>query len=333
MLHSVASDSALPRHQGPFGDVLARLGIADKRQAPSLTAIHVRADGVALVRVVRPNHEPPRVTTCDFRPVQHAGELKNAVTKLAGDFALTRERCTMSLEPGEYALLLTEAPIVPREDMRSAVRWRIKDLIDFPVDDATIDVFDVPKSGGAGAARSIYVVAARNSAVRRVADLCSDAGINLDVIDIPELAQRNLAGLCAEDATGLALLLFEADHGLITITRGGELYMSRRIEVGIETLRQAENPALHFEQVALEVQRSLDYFDSHFREAPIGHLLVAPILPVSGLNEFLNSNLNLEVAEMRVGDRVECDPAQLAVLEERCLTALGAALRAEGSGA
>ena len=190
-------------------------------------------------------------------------------------------------------------------------------------------MFDIPKAGATGAARSIYVVAARNVAVRRVADLCSDAGINLDVIDIPELAQRNLATLCAEDGAGLALLLFEVEHGLITITRNGELYMSRRIEVGIETLRRAENPAVYFEQVALEVQRSLDYFDSHFREAPIGNLMVAPILPVSGLIEFLNSNLNIKVAEMRVADRVACDPAQAALLEERCLTALGAALRDE----
>ena len=333
MFQSVASDNAQSRLQGHLGAVLARLGIADKRQAPSLTAIHVRKDGVALVRVVRPIHEPLRVTACDFRPAQHAGELKNAMLQMAGEFDLARERSTMSLEPGEYTLLLTEAPIVPREDMRSAVRWRIKDLIDFPVDEALVDVFDVPKGSATGAARSIYVVAARNSAIRRVADLCSDSGINLDVIDIPELAQRNLATLCAEDAAGLALLLFEAEHGLITITRSGELYMSRRIEVGIETLRRAEDPAVCFEQVALEVQRSLDYFDSHFREAPVGHLMVAPVLPVSGLIEFLNSNLNMQVAEMRVADRVACDPAQAALLGEHCLTALGAALRDEGSSA
>lgn len=333
MFQSVATDNTQPRHQNRFGGVLARLGIGAAPQVRSLTAIQVRKDGVALVRVVRPNHEPPRVTACDFRPAQHAGELKSAMLQLAGDFDLARERCTMSLETGEYTLLLTEAPIVPREDMRSAVRWRIKDLIDFPVDDALVDVFDVPKGGATGAAHSIYVVAARNNAIRRVADLCSDAGINLDVIDISELAQRNLATLCAEDAAGLALLLLEADHGLITITRGGELYFSRRIEVGIETLRGAESSAVYFEQVALEVQRSLDYFDSHFREAPVGHLMVAPLPPASGLIEFLNSNLNIQVVEVRIANRVACDPAQAALLEEHCLTALGAALRDEGPGA
>ena len=48
------------------------------------------------------------------------------------------------LDDADYQMQLVEAPSVPREEMRSAVRWKLKDLLDYPVDAATIDVADVP---------------------------------------------------------------------------------------------------------------------------------------------------------------------------------------------
>jgi MSHA biogenesis protein MshI len=319
--------------RGFLGAGILRLAGLGKQVSQDLTAIHIRLDGVALVRVSRPTGQLPLVTACDFRPAADAEELARVLQRMAADLDLKRARCTTVLEPGEYTLLLTEAPSVPKDELRAAVRWRIKDLIDFPLDDATVDVFDAPTGSGGPAARAINVVAARNGAIRRIADLCNEAGINLDVVDIPELAQRNLAALLAEDQLGLALLVFEADHGLITITRNGELYMSRRIEIGTETLRSASNPAPYFEQITLEVQRSLDYFDSHFRAAPVTNIMVAPAAQLPGLVDYLGANLSLRVGEVRLSEQLAGDPSDLALVEERCLTALGAALREEEPGA
>ena len=51
---------------------------------------------------------------------------------------------------GDYQLLMVEAPEVPPAELRAAIRWRIRDLIDFHIDDAVLDVFDVPPSGARG---------------------------------------------------------------------------------------------------------------------------------------------------------------------------------------
>lgn len=296
-----------------------------------LSAFHLRPDGVALVSVASEGvNSAPRITTCDFMPAAGAAGLRGALQQMANRHGLGRVRCTTVLAPSEYTLLLTEAPQVPREEQRAAVRWRIKDLIDFPIEDATLDVFDVPAA--AGQARSVYVVAARTAAIQGVVDVCDEQAIGLDVIDIPEMAQRNLAGLLPEDTAGVVLLTFEADHGLITITRKGELFMSRRLEIGANALARSPNPSAYFDQIVLEIQRSLDYFDSHFRQAPIAHVVVVPppaALP--GLIDFLNNNLNLRASEMDLSASLDCDPAHLPLLREHCLTALGAALRGEGS--
>ncbi|MEK6243607.1 MAG: agglutinin biogenesis protein MshI, partial [Pseudomonadota bacterium] len=69
---------------------------------------------------------------------------KNAMEKLARDLRLDGYQCATLLRPGEYQLLLVEAPTVPPAELKSAMRWRVKDMIDYHVDDATLDVLDIP---------------------------------------------------------------------------------------------------------------------------------------------------------------------------------------------
>lgn len=300
-----------------------------KRRVAGLAGLELREDGVGFAHVVREPGRPPRVTACEFRE-WNGTQRQEVLARLAADHELKRTRCTTVLDPDDYTLLLTEAPDVPADELRSAVRWRIKDLIDFHVDDATIDVFDVSMPNTPGKTRSMYVVAARNAAIQRRVDLCDAAEIGLDVIDIPEMAQRNLAAIMPEDVRGVVVLTLSESRGLITITRQGEIFLSRRLELGLQTLRSAEDRLPHFDQIALEVQRSLDYFDSHFRQPHVEHLVLSPsAAQVSGLIDHLNQNLNLKAAPMRLAEMVQFDPACAPVLADRALIALGAALRQE----
>src|SRR6266850_1315246 len=53
------------------------------------------------------------------------------------------------------------------EARAGAVEKRIKDLLDYHVDDATLDVLDIPpESGPAGRTHSMYAVAARNEVIK-----------------------------------------------------------------------------------------------------------------------------------------------------------------------
>ncbi len=305
--------------------------LKEKRTVPGLTGIEMREDGVSLVRVVREPGRPPRVTACDFRAWD--GDLskrEKLLATLAADFDLKRSRCATVLDGNEYTLLLTEAPDVPAEELRSAIRWRIKDLIDFHVDDATLDVFDVTTPNAPGKTRSMYVVAARNTAIQRRVDLCDTAGINLDVIDIPEMAQRNLAATLPEDVRGMVMLSFDQTRGLVTITRQGEIFLSRRIEIGLDALKQADDRTPYFDQIVLEVQRSLDYFDSHFRQAHIDSLVLSPSAgDVPGIVEYFNQNLNIKASVMNLEQALQFDGDAAGALSDRGLIALGAALRQE----
>jgi len=296
---------------------------------PGLTGVGLRSDGVCVVRVERSAGRAPALTLVDFRPWGDQDQEK-VLARAASDYDLGRSRCTTVLDASEYSMLLTEAPDVPPDELRAAIRWRIKDLIDFHINDATLDVFDLPGEKAAGRARSMYVVAARSSAIQKRADMMHAAGINLDVIDIPEMAQRNLAALLPEDAKGVVLLSFTRGGGLITISRQAEIYLSRNIDIGLEMLASFQDTNELFDRIALEVQRSLDYYDSHFRQAPVSTIALAPMpQEVPGLVDYLKANLSLDVITMDLAKLMECEVDLRPELQATCLAVLGAALRQE----
>lgn len=305
----------------PFGRV--------KRYQPGLAALGVSARGVCLTRVVREGARPPRLVAYDYKPLAAGDSAESVLAQLAREHGLKRSHCTTVLTDSDYKLLLTEAPDVPADELKAAIRWRVKDLIDFHINDAALDVFDVPGQEGA-AAREMYVVAARAQAIQSRVDLLEAAGVNLEVIDIPELAQRNIAALLPEDAQGVALLSFDERGGLITITRQGFLYLSRTLATSARDLEDAQARAAHFDQVVLEVQRSLDYYESHFRQAPIRNLILAPLaFDTTALTDYLGANLNAQVRLLDLAPLIEAGGEIPTALPGVCLATLGAALRQE----
>jgi MSHA biogenesis protein MshI len=110
--------------------------------------------------------------------------------RLSREWHLERYRCATLLEPGDYQLLQVEAPNVPPAELKAAIRWRIKDLLDYHVDDATVDVLDIPPDPtGAARSHSMYAVAARNDAIQACIERFDAVQIPLSVIDIAETAQ------------------------------------------------------------------------------------------------------------------------------------------------
>jgi MSHA biogenesis protein MshI len=175
-------------------------------------------------------------------------------------------------------------------------------MVDYSMDEATIDFLDIPPEQGAEAGRGqqLYAVLARNEVIQARIREFDKAGIALAVIDIPETAQRNIAALYEEGDRGVALVYFGADRGLLTITHRGELYLSRRLDLGIEELgadMEGADGGPH-ERVVLEIQRTLDHFERQFRHVAVGKLLLAPTGRATLLREILQERFELPVQQI-----------------------------------
>ncbi|MEO8716969.1 MAG: agglutinin biogenesis protein MshI [Burkholderiales bacterium] len=247
---------------------------------------------------------------------------------------LGRYQCSTLLAPGEYQVLLVEAPNVPQAELKTAIRWRIKDLLDYHVNDATVDVLAVPPNpAGSERAQSMYAVTARNDLIQSCIGRFESARIPLSVIDIQETSQRNIAALFERDDRGLAMLYMGQSEGLLTINFRRELMLARRIDVGMQNITLVSGAAREeqLQRVLLELQRTFDHFDRQYAYVPVSKLMLAPDSEETGLAEFLARNLDMPVERARLsaaidfGARAELEPQE----EWRFFHLIGAALRQE----
>jgi MSHA biogenesis protein MshI len=237
------------------------------------------------------------------------------------------------LEPADYQILLVEPPKVPPDELRAAIRWKIKDLIEYHIDDATVDVFEVRAEGEAkGAAKAMYAVATPNEVVQKRIALFQEASVPLKVIDIPEMAQRNVAALFESPDKAAAMLAFSPWGGLLTISIHGELLLARRLEVTSVQLGQREHGDHYRERVATEITRSLDMFERQRLSVGVGKLLLAPLPQDPGLEQFLGSKLYVPVVGAALHEVMDFADGGEPTPEEQWeyFYLFGAALRIEG---
>jgi MSHA biogenesis protein MshI len=293
---------------------------------------------IALARVRREKDLPPVLDLCELHPFEGESNDSSIYGRLRKAYDLDRYPCASVMEIGTYNLLLVEAPDVQPSELRAAIRWRIKDLIDFHVDDAVVDVFEVPNQKTVGRNSLMYAVVARASWVKQRIDALTEAGVNLTVVDIPELALRNMASLLPEDVGGVVLLFLDRQSGLITVTRQSILYLSRRIDLGFESFPEGTGEPgtdadirRRLDRIVVELQRSLDYYESHFSQPAVSSVVIAPLPRMAqGMPEYIGQQLGLSARYMDINQLIDTAVQLDERRQSRCLLAIGAALREEG---
>jgi MSHA biogenesis protein MshI len=287
-------------------------------------------DRIDLAHVIRAVGKRPEIKLCDSYHIEQSEA--DALSRLAQSRSLKRYRCAVLLGENDYRMVQVDAPAVPVEERVQALRWRLKDVVDFPVDDAAIAVADIPTEGGRQA--SVFAVIAPASVVGERMALFHEKKIPLEAIDVPEMAVRNVAVLFEEANRGLAFLALTQGDGLLTITYGGELFLSRRIEIDSDALAKADEERRRqiLERLALELQRTLDNFDRQYGFISVSRLLVASefdcAATVAGLVE--NLYLPVQAADLAtVADFPGVPELRVAERQAQSLLAIGAALRSD----
>ena len=224
----------------------------------------------------------------------------------------------------EAMLLQIETPAVKPEEMKSAARWRIKDLVDARLDELTIDVMHVGDQSAREVHRQLFVVAARNALIQSLSRRAQAAGLALDVIDTAEMVQRNLQSAAAR-AQGLgeratAALVRHGRQALLTICAGDELYYARRLDWDEDGLASVVPSAVTLTdsmegldfvdygaaddadqdagapRLVVELQRSFDVWERSWPDLPLAALWVSADASGDALMGPLSSALGFPVA-------------------------------------
>ena len=220
----------------------------------------------------------------------------------------------------------------------------------------------------------MYVVTSQKQDLELQTSLFRQAGMEIQFIDIYELAQRNIAAILPEDKDGLVILKLNKHNGLLTITRNGTLYLTRKIDFGYERLMQiidsshdednshdedielsldevdgldeqdeeqhlespqetvslSENNRLIIDEVILEIQRSLDYYVSHFNQRAVSKIILAPMIKeVPGMADYIGEMLGIRTEIINFNDYLQVSKPLDNEIQAHCFDAIGLALRQE----
>lgn len=289
------------------------------------TGVFCSAAGLATATVRRDADGKASVESCVFNE-SGATDPRAALTRMFDGNANRRGRFSAVLANGSYHLLLTDAPEVADDELRAAIRWKLADLVPFPVADAVVDVFDVPARARRGTSSSVYVVATQKSVVQDHAHVMERFGERYDVLDVPEMCLRNLAALLPDGDQGLAMVHVEQQHAHIVVLRQGTIYLARQIE--LTAMDREQNT----DAVVLELQRSLDYFESHHDQRPVKRTLVSAVSDAVSADELITA-IGPRAEALDIVGHLALDPGTEPAAIDRNLLALGAALRVEQAAA
>jgi MSHA biogenesis protein MshI len=293
--------------------------------------------------------------------VEHRG------TDSAADFARRLRALNLPSRGGcallplvQTQMIQVDAPGVRPEEMKAAARWRVKDLVQGRLDELTMDVMFVG-DGKPRTNQQIFVAAARSDDIRELARRAKEAGVEVNVVDLAETAQRNLqsamaeVGGLSERATGA--LVRHGEQCLLTICAGGELYYTRRLQweglappgqpapaieqqvdlASMDFVDYGAEPDLesardgHVPQIVVELQRSLDLWERSWTDLPLAAVWVDVGEDSRALAALLQTTIGQPVGLLEPDHVFRGFEAAAASLEARraLLPLLGALLRSE----
>jgi MSHA biogenesis protein MshI len=181
----------------------------------------------------------------------------------------------------------------------------------------------------------LFAVAARSAAVERLTSTLRPAAKGFYAIDIPDLCLRNVSALLPQDEKGVAMLGLNESYAQLITTRKGVLYLTRRIDTARRFEAHAQDRAageVDAGALALELQRSLDYYESHYDQTPIGDLVIAPGgARAERLATALRNETSLRVHVLDVREVCNVYKSGELITDWPSLMAFGAALRTESA--
>ncbi|RZI86792.1 MAG: hypothetical protein EOP38_00400 [Rubrivivax sp.] len=244
-------------------------------------------------------------------------------------------RTNLLLEPADYQILQIDAPPVEASERNAAIRWQMKDLIDFPPDEAALDCMTVPGEQSATSPQRVLSVVSRKSVVGSWMRQWHEAKLSLSAIDIGEMALRNIAVLTASQQAEAFLHVGWESTNLIIVWQES-LCTFRQLNIGgaqLLNLDEADRSVL-FERFALEIQRTTDAFGRQFSAANLGRVWLSSVVEAPGVASALNDLIDLNVQPFLMSDWLTLeDPIREGDVEQRLdyTLAIGAALRLEAA--
>ncbi len=296
------------------------MGLFSTAKKGSQIGVDFLAGGVAVAQVQSGSKNPGHILRSEFVEADGQEAQVEALRHWVRSNGLQKTPCVCLVASDDCDVYQVEKPEVEDSEMLQALTWKIKDLVNYDVANAVVDCYPMPVSSK-NKQQQVGVVAARETVVQSYIDSIKASAMQLTALDIHELARNNLQLVRASAGTSLALLTLSDSTGLLSIYHDTDLYVSRDFPLGLDQLAlvTSEDESA-FDALLLELQRSMDYFESFYGLGAVNQLRIFPQLRITEKMAMYLQNLsNFDIEFVTFGGEGELEP--------HCFHAYCAALR------
>jgi MSHA biogenesis protein MshI len=286
-----------------------------------LCSLQLAKDGLAIAHVTW-EEQVPTLTHCEFIPLdlQNPAEILSVLPEHVKKHHLQGARCSWILQPSDYTIIpVGSLPVSPNE-VEQAIRWHVRNQLDFPVTEAIVTHFTTPHKTHTAQEDFIYAVVTKKDFIQPLSSLIHECNLSLEIIDIPEFALRNLMHFSQYKKRSIGLIEADEAKSTLMIIQKGLIYLFRQIEWDKKDSTQES-----IAKLSTELQRSLDYYESELGQSLVEHFYLSPNYP--SLHASLKEGLPLTLEDLEIGQLLNISLSKEE--ENRCFAAIGGALRHE----
>lgn len=292
--------------------LLSRLAFWQKNHSYIELGVYVRPDKLVVYQAITSPTDGEQAIASDIIETNggiqefafNGTDWQGVFAQMAKQFGPARIHITLSAS--FYQLLTVDKPHVEAEEISQALLWSVKDMVSQSIADIHFDYFDSPLANS----NKLNVVVAEKPILSAMVVAAKENQIQVIGISIEEMA---VTGLFTEDNQArLVLCHVSGQELLLTVVKQGELYMQRRVRGfnKLDTVSQDELAMGMADSLSLELQRSMDYFESQLRQAPVASIELLINGQVEKLAELVSENFNQKVNAIAI-DSVESKIALL----------------------
>jgi MSHA biogenesis protein MshI len=264
--------------------------VFSKSEPDQLVGISLQQESIALCSLpsstVTAPEDTATVSNAIFqdKKVNHL-DFSQAISELKTEFPFIG-KCHIVLSAQQSQIVQVDKPSVPSAEINAALKWQIKDLVSISPDNMVLDYFDGPLL--AGGKEKINVVCAPIDELKKIVAATNTDSAEIASITTLEFAFANLI----ENQNDACLLVCQQPNEeiVLLIVKQSKLYFHRRLR-GFRQIADKTEEELSMtviDNLALEVQRSSDFFERQLKQAPIKEIRV--LLPI-GNESFLARKL------------------------------------------
>jgi type IV pilus assembly protein PilM len=302
--------------------------------------------------------------------LMNSAAVVQAIQELVAEHKVKAKDVAIGVRGHSVIIKKISLPRMSQEELDDSIQWEAEQYIPFDVKDVNIDTQILTPEADAAGQMDVLLVAAKKDMINDYTSVCAEAGLTATVVDVDAFAVQNAYEVSYEDSPGETVVLINVGAAVtnINILSGGTTTFTRDVTMGGNSFTEEIQKQLNIshdeaealkiggqgetdavvpqeverviqgvaEQLAGEIQRSLDFYAATAADSHIGRVyLSGGTARIPALFKVIEQRAGVAVEILNPFKGIEVDnrhfdPAFLTQSAASAAVAVGLALRRAG---